>query len=126
MILRLSQPSLAGVGAGAELGKMKDPINDQPAQPQFAGDPRNEYKEEKIQMGTAKTSMTKNLKQLENAIQEFSNLDELNSPENCMLRSATEIQEVMEAVKKSYIKMEHLNKMILVNRIARWRIWRSH
>ena len=67
---------------------MEDSKNDQPT----AGDLRIEYKEEKIRMGTSKTSMPKSIKRLENTIQEFSNLEGLNLPESAMVRDAKEVK----------------------------------
>ena len=61
-------------------------------------------------MRSAKASMnSKNIESLENSLQDFSKLEELNLPDGSLLNIVMGIEENVSAVKTAYSKMETCN-----------------
>ena len=75
-------------------------------------DPKTEYKEEIIIMASAKRDMKKCVKRLEDAIQEFTMWQKMDSPEISLIRSAEEATGHMEAVKRSWTKIDELSEVL--------------
>ena len=65
---------------------------------------------------SVKTSVSKNLKKLENSIKEFKELENMNLPEGGLVKIASESQENIDIVKAGYNNKILVEKFILVDR----------
>ena len=76
-------------------------------------DPNRSFLKEKLKISAAKGLMTKRVKRLKTALEEFKYLDNPDIPSKSLHGVASEVDESKSAVNEAYTKMETINEVLV-------------